>query len=215
MPRHEVIAVRGENGAWVIETRDRDSKKYRFQARVLVNAAGPWVSSLTDSVIDGAVSRSMRLIRGSHIVVPKLYAHDRCYLLQNSDDRIVFVIPYEEEFSLIGTTDREHQESLNQVTISEDEAQYLCESVNDYFNSSITLEDIVWTYSAIRPLFDDGNADADNPFTFRLFAVNIKDSRSSFGTLTSPWYINCSNLSKSLGGTSLRNMIGCIWVKLL
>ena len=126
---------------------------------MLVNAAGPWVSSLTGSVIDGAVSRSMRLIRGSHIVVPKLYAHDRCYLLQNSDDRIVFVIPYEENFSLIGTTDREHQESLNQVTISEDEAQYLCASVNDYFNSPITLEDIVWSYSAVRPLFDDGNSD--------------------------------------------------------
>ena len=160
LPRHEVISVRGENGAWVIETRDRDSKKHRFQARVLVNAAGPWVSNLTDSVIDGAVSRSMRLIRGSHIVVPRLYAHDRCYLLQNSDDRIVFVIPYEENFSLIGTTDREHQESLNQVTISKDEAQYLCASVNDYFNSSISPEDIVWSYSAVRPLFDDGNADA-------------------------------------------------------
>ena len=160
LPRHEVISVRGESGAWLIETRDRDSKRHRFQARVLVNAAGPWVSNLTDSVIDGAVSRSMRLIRGSHIVVPRLYAHDRCYLLQNSDDRIVFVIPYEENFSLIGTTDREHQESLNQVTISKDEAQYLCASVNDYFNSSISLEDIVWSYSAVRPLFDDGNADA-------------------------------------------------------
>jgi len=160
LPRHEVISVRGESGAWLIETRDRDSKRHRFQARVLVNAAGPWVSNLTDSVIDGAVSRSMRLIRGSHIVVPRLYAHDRCYLLQNSDDRIVFVIPYEENFSLIGTTDREHQESLNQVKISNDEAQYLCASVNDYFNSSISLEDIVWSYSAVRPLFDDGNADA-------------------------------------------------------
>ena len=160
LPRHEVISVRGESGAWLIETRDRDSKRHRFQARVLVNAAGPWVSNLTDSVIDGAVSRSMRLIRGSHIVVPRLYAHDRCYLLQNSDDRIVFVIPYEENFSLIGTTDREHQESLNQVTISNDEAQYLCASVNDYFNSSISPEDIVWSYSAVRPLFDDGNADA-------------------------------------------------------
>ena len=159
LPRHEVISVRGENGAWVIETRDRDSKKHKFQARVLVNAAGPWVSNLTDSVIDGAISRSMRLIRGSHIVVPRLYAHDRCYLLQNSDDRIVFVIPYEENFSLIGTTDREHQESLNQVTISKDEAQYLCASVNDYFHSSISLEDILWSYSAVRPLFDDGNAD--------------------------------------------------------
>ena len=84
---------------------------------------------------------------------------DSCYLLQNSDGRIVFVIPYEEKFSLIGTTDQEHQESLNQVIISDDEAQYLCASVNDYFHSSISLEDILWSYSAVRPLFDDGNAD--------------------------------------------------------
>jgi glycerol-3-phosphate dehydrogenase len=160
LPRHEVISARGENGVWVIETRDHDSKRHRFQARVLVNAAGPWVANLTDSVIGGAVSRNMRLIRGSHIVVPKLYAHDRCYLLQNSDDRIVFVIPYEEEFSLIGTTDREHQESLQDVAIDKNEVQYLCASVNDYFNTSISVEDIVWTYSAVRSLFDDGNADA-------------------------------------------------------
>jgi len=159
LPHHEVISARGENGAWVIETRDRDSKKHRFQARVLVNAAGPWVSNLTGSVIGGAVSRSMRLIRGSHIVVPKLYAHDRCYLLQNSDGRIVFVIPYEEEFSLIGTTDEEHHESLDEINIDKGETEYLCRSVNEYFKASISVEDIVWTYSAVRSLFDDGNAD--------------------------------------------------------
>ncbi|MCP4951796.1 MAG: glycerol-3-phosphate dehydrogenase, partial [Proteobacteria bacterium] len=117
MVRHEVVSARRENGLWVINVRDHASAKHEFRARILVNAAGPWVSQLTDSVIEGAVHRDMRLIRGSHIVVPKLYAHDRCYLLQNSDGRIVFVIPYEGDFSLIGTTDREHHESLDEINI--------------------------------------------------------------------------------------------------
>ena len=160
LPRHQVTSARRENGLWVIETRDHNSKKHQFRARILVNAAGPWVSQLTDSVIGGAVRRNMRLIRGSHIVVPKLYTHDRCYLLQNSDGRIVFVIPYEGDFSLIGTTDREHHESLDEINIDKGEAEYLCRSVNQYFKTSISAKDIVWSYSAVRPLFDDGTSDA-------------------------------------------------------
>ena len=160
MVRHEVVSARRENGLWVINARDHTSAKHEFRARILVNAAGPWVSQLTDSVIEGAVHRDMRLIRGSHIVVPKLYTHDRCYLLQNSDGRIVFVIPYEGDFSLIGTTDREHQESLEKIAIEKDEAEYLCRSVNQYFKTSISTKDVVWSYSAVRPLFDDGTSDA-------------------------------------------------------
>jgi len=160
MVRHEVVSARRENGLWIINTRDRNSTKHEFRARILVNAAGPWVSQLTDSVIGEAVQRDMRLIRGSHIVVPKLYAHDRCYLLQNSDGRIVFVIPYEGDFSLIGTTDREHQESLDEINIDKGEAEYLCRSVNEYFKTSISAKDVVWSYSAVRSLFDDGNSDA-------------------------------------------------------
>ncbi len=160
MVHHEVVSARRESGLWVINTRDRHSATHEFRARILVNAAGPWVSQLTDSAIEGAVHRDMRLIRGSHIVVPKLYAHDRCYLLQNSDGRIVFVIPYEGDFSLIGTTDEEHQESLEKIAIEKNEAEYLCVSVNQYFKTSISLEDIVWSYSAVRPLFDDGTSDA-------------------------------------------------------
>ncbi|HCX88330.1 MAG TPA: glycerol-3-phosphate dehydrogenase [Gammaproteobacteria bacterium] len=160
MARHEVVSARRENGLWVIDSRDHNSTKHEFRARILVNAAGPWVSQLTDSVIGGAVNRNMHLIRGSHIVVPKLYAHDRCYLLQNSDGRIVFVIPYEGDFSLIGTTDEEHHESLDEINIDKREAEYLCRSVNGYFKRSINVKDVAWSYSAVRPLFDDGNSDA-------------------------------------------------------
>ena len=160
MVHHEVVSARRENGLWVINVRDHASAKHEFRARILVNAAGPWVSQLTDSVIKGAVHRDMRLIRGSHIVVPKLYTHDRCYLLQNSDGRIVFVIPYEGDFSLIGTTDEEHHESLEKIAIEKGEAEYLCASVNQYFKTSISTKDVVWSYSAVRPLFDDGTSDA-------------------------------------------------------
>ena len=159
---HEVIAAQRKNDCWVIKTSDADLNVQEFCARVLINAAGPWVSKMTESVISEAVDRKIRLIRGSHIVVPKMYGHDRCYILQNSDGRIVFAIPYEDEFTLIGTTDEEHRESLDQIEIDKSETEYLCRSVSDYFKKTVQPEDVVWSYSAVRPLFDDGNSDAQS-----------------------------------------------------
>ena len=91
-----------------------------------------------------------------------MYGHDRCYILQNSDGRIVFAIPYEDDFTLIGTTDEEHRESLDQIEIDKSETEYLCRSVSDYFKKTVQPEDVVWSYSAVRPLFDDGNSDAQS-----------------------------------------------------
>jgi glycerol-3-phosphate dehydrogenase len=159
---HEVIAAQRKNDCWVIKTCDADLNTQEFCARVLINAAGPWVSKMTESVISEAVDRKIRLIRGSHIVVPKMYGHDRCYILQNSDGRIVFAIPYEDDFTLIGTTDEEHRESLDQIEIDKSETEYLCRSVSDYFKKTVQPEDVVWSYSAVRPLFDDGNSDAQS-----------------------------------------------------
>ncbi len=159
---HEVIAAQRKNDCWVIKTCDADLNTQEFRARVLINAAGPWVSKMTESVISEAVDRKIRLIRGSHIVVPKMYGHDRCYILQNSDGRIVFAIPYEDDFTLIGTTDEEHRESLDQIEIDKSETEYLCRSVSDYFKKTVQPEDVVWSYSAVRPLFDDGNSDAQS-----------------------------------------------------
>jgi len=157
---HRVISAQRNNGLWVIRTESSDGKQQEFQSRVLVNAAGPWVARLAGSVIAGTTHRKLRLIRGSHIVVKKLFDHDRSYILQNPDGRIVFVIPYEQDFTLIGTTDAEHEQSLEQIKIADDEARYLCDAVSQYFKESVSTDDIVWSYSAVRPLFDDGQSDA-------------------------------------------------------
>ena len=158
--RHEVISAEAENGKWRIRTRDINQQEQEFHARVLVNATGPWLASLSSAAIKGSQPREMRLIRGSHIVVPRCYAHDRSYILQQADGRIVFVIPFEETFTLIGTTDAEQAGPLEDVRISDDEVRYLCDAVNGYFKSPIVESDIVWSYSAVRPLLDDGRSDA-------------------------------------------------------
>jgi glycerol-3-phosphate dehydrogenase len=98
----------------------------------------------------------IRLIKGSHIVVPRLFDHDRAYIFQNADDRIVFAIPYEDDFTLIGTTDEDYEGDPARVAISEKETDYLCAAASEYFKAPITRDQIVWTYSGVRPLFDDG-----------------------------------------------------------
>jgi glycerol-3-phosphate dehydrogenase len=102
----------------------------------------------------------MRLVQGSHIVVRKLYAHDRAYMFQNSDGRIVFVIPYQDDFTLIGTTDRDYEGDPAKVKASTEEIQYLCASVSEYLAKPVNPEDVVWTYSGVRPLYDDGASEA-------------------------------------------------------
>ncbi len=160
LTRQKVVRAERENGVWVVHTEMANGERQQVRARILVNAAGPWVSQLAGSIIDDSDKRKLRLVRGSHIVVNKLFEHEQSYILQNPDGRIVFVIPYEKDFTLIGTTDADHDESLEQINIGEDEKRYLCESVSRRFKQSVGTDDIVWSYSAVRPLFDDGKSDA-------------------------------------------------------
>ncbi len=160
LTRQKVVRAERENGVWVVHTEMANGERQQVRARILVNAAGPWVSQLAGSVIHDSDKRKLRLVRGSHIVVNKLFEHEQSYILQNPDGRIVFVIPYEKDFTLIGTTDADHDESLEQINIGEDEKRYLCESVSRRFKQSVGTDDIVWSYSAVRPLFDDGKSDA-------------------------------------------------------
>ena len=131
----------------------------RITARGIVNAAGPWVAQALDATHVRAEGR-VRLIRGSHIVVPRLYDGEQAYILQNDDRRVVFVIPYEGRFSLIGTTDVPHEGDAATAHCTEEEAEYLCAAVSRQFRKPVRVEDIVWRYSGVRPLFDDG---ADDP----------------------------------------------------
>jgi glycerol-3-phosphate dehydrogenase len=124
---------------------------------VLVNAAGPWVGSVAETVIRVPGPSHLRLVKGSHIVVPRLFDHDRGYILQSSDSRVVFVLPFGRDFSLIGTTDEDFAGDPAAVAPTPDEILYLCQSVNSYFRHSIGVEDIKWAFSGVRSLYDDGS----------------------------------------------------------
>lgn len=153
--RTKVTSARREDGGWTVEL-DGEAGRQVVRARVLVNAAGPWVDEVINSALGKNDAHNVRLVQGSHIVVKKLYDHDRCYFFQNSDGRIFFAIPYEGEFTLIGTTDRDYDGDPKDVAITPEETDYLLKACNEYFARQITRDDIVWTYSGVRPLFDDG-----------------------------------------------------------
>jgi glycerol-3-phosphate dehydrogenase len=125
-------------------------------ARALVNAAGPWVRDVIANTLRLNTSEGVRLVRGSHIVTRRLFDHDKCYFFQGSDGRIIFAIPYEGDFTLIGTTDAEHATADERPECTPQEAEYLCRFASEYFKRAVTQADIVWTYSGVRPLYDDG-----------------------------------------------------------
>jgi glycerol-3-phosphate dehydrogenase len=148
------------DGGWRVTLDGPDGAQRQVQARVLVNAAGPWAAQFLREHAHMADSKSLRLVKGSHIVVRKLYEHDTAYVLQSPDRRIIFVIPYEGEFTLIGTTDVEHHGPVGQARISNSEIGYLCEQASRYLRQPITPTDVVWSYAGVRPLLEDEAADA-------------------------------------------------------
>ena len=156
-PRNKVTRAQRDAGLWQITLEDqRTGDVTQHYARILINAAGPWVSELLGGVIDSGSRDRIRLVRGSHIVTRKLFDHDRAYFFQGSDGRIVFAIPYEGNFTLVGTTDCEHAEPNEMPYCTEAEKEYLCDFVSEYFERTITKADIVWSFSGVRPLIDDG-----------------------------------------------------------
>ncbi|MGV1793650.1 glycerol-3-phosphate dehydrogenase [Rhizobium sp. A37_96] len=161
LPRTKVVSARRDGALWIIETENTATGERRaFQARLLVNAAGPWVDDVIRSAFGQNEARHVRLVQGSHIVVRKKFDDLRAYFFQNPDNRIIFAIPYERDFTLIGTTDRDYGGDPKDVAISQDETDYLCKAVSEYFREPVRSEDIVWTYSAVRPLYDDGASKA-------------------------------------------------------
>ncbi|HUD92285.1 glycerol-3-phosphate dehydrogenase [Sphingobium sp.] len=155
--RTAVTGLARTDDHWAIETRTADGGSRQFRARALVNAAGPAALDLM-RLAHGRSDRQMRLVRGSHIVVPRVFDHSFAYFFQLPDGRIFFAIPYERDFTLIGTTDRDHAGGLDHVSASEEEVAYLCESANRYFARVIKPADVVWSYAGVRPLIDDGSA---------------------------------------------------------
>jgi len=159
--RSRLVAARPQDGAWVLTVENGTTgRREEIEARVIVNAAGPWV----DRVLAGAMGRSgvhnVRLVKGSHVVVRRLFEDERCYIFQNGDGRIVFAIPYENDFTLIGTTDLDYEGDPQNAVISEAEIGYLCDAASEYFAEPVRREDVVWSYSGVRPLYDDGASKA-------------------------------------------------------
>ncbi len=154
--RTRCVAARGDGGVWRLGLEDGGEA----QARVLVNAGGPFVAQILSSVLRHNTVTRIRLVKGSHIVVPKLYAHDRCYIFQNADGRVCFAIPYHDDFTLIGTTDEDYAGDPAAVTASVEEERYLCAAVSEYFRAPVDPASIVWRYAGVRPLRDDGASKA-------------------------------------------------------
>jgi glycerol-3-phosphate dehydrogenase len=158
--RTECVAARRDGDQWEATLRSTiDGSDSSVRARCIVNASGPWVSAFLDEAVRLKRHLKIRQVKGSHIVVPKLFDHGYAYIFQNTDKRIVFAIPYEHDYTLIGTTDLDYDDDLATVEITEDETRYLCDLANRFFQNKIAPGDIVWSYSGVRPLVDD---DADD-----------------------------------------------------
>ncbi len=154
-----VDAQRDATG-WQLQLQDASGACRRVSAHALVNAAGPWAAQFLQEHAHLKESKALRLVKGSHIVVKKLFDHDHAYIFQNPDRRIIFAIPYEGEFTLIGTTDVEHDGPAGQARINDDEIAYLCERASRYFAKPVTPADVVWSYAGVRPLLGDETSDA-------------------------------------------------------
>lgn len=145
---------------WRVTLRSDNGTTHELSARALVNAAGPWAAQFLTDHAHLPQHKSLRLVKGSHIVVRKLFDHDHAYIFQNPDKRIIFCIPFQREFTLIGTTDVEHRGPIGEAHIEGDEIAYLCEQASRYFEHPVLPADVVWSYAGVRPLLDDGSGDA-------------------------------------------------------
>ncbi len=155
LTRTRCVAARRVDGVWQVQLEHADGRRQDLQARALVNAAGPWAVQFLDDVAKVGHDHALRLVKGSHIVVPRLFEHDHAYIFQQPDRRIVFAIPYEHDFTLIGTTDVDYRADPSAPKIDAEETRYLCEAANRYFLKQIAPDDVVWSYSGVRPLLDD------------------------------------------------------------
>ena len=183
--RTKAVSVERMNTMWRLTTENRRTGARGIKsARILVNAAGPWVSEVLAKAMGQNVPASVRLVQGSHIVVNKLYDHDRCYIFQNADNRIIFAIPYEGDYTLIGTTDRDYSGDPADVKTTPGEIDYLCQAANEYFSKQLSPSDVVWNYSGVRPLYDDGASSAQTAtrdYVLDLIEANGAPLLSVFG----------------------------------
>jgi len=164
LTRTRCVRAERRERTWHATLRHDDGREQAVTARALVNAAGPWAEAFLRGTAvpahgEALATKSLRLVKGSHIVVPRCFAHDHAYIFQNPDKRIIFAIPYERDFTLIGTTDVELQGDPRGARISEVETAYLCEQASRYFRRPVMPSDVVWSYAGVRPLLEDEAGD--------------------------------------------------------
>jgi len=161
LTRTQCTALERLQDHWVVTLENsRNGQVSRINARAVVNASGPWVKQTLDLDVTTHTENDVRLVKGSHVIVPRLFDHDYPYIFQNADGRVMFAIPYEQDFTLLGTTDIEVDDDPNNVAIDEAEITYILDAINKYFRQPVSREDVVWSYSGVRPLFDDESKNA-------------------------------------------------------
>lgn len=176
--REKVISADVTDGIWTVTSQNTTTgQQTKRTAKMVVNAAGPWVGDVLRGTLKSNSSAGVRLVRGSHIVTKKLFDHDKCYFFQGTDGRITFAIPYETDFTLIGTTDVEHTDPSQKPECTDEERDYLLGFINQYIAKPISKDDVVWTYSGVRPLYDDG-ADSATAAT-RDYVLKTDTSRGA------------------------------------
>lgn len=179
LTRTRCVHANRDNKGWQATLEDTLTGHHRtIKTTVIVNATGPWVSRIFDESLGMKAPKQIRMVKGSHIVVPKLNQDDEAYILQNQDDRIVFVIPYEDQFSLIGTTDVDFEGNPQEAAISQEETDYLLAIVNQYFRRQLAPNDVVWSYSGVRPLMDEEGGTAQSASRDYSFEVDDKNHQA-------------------------------------
>lgn len=163
--RSVVSSVRRGGGGWHVQGVNQKGEAFCIKAKALVNATGPWAAHFLQDRVKAVSPRSLRLVKGSHIIVPRLFSHHGAYIFQNEDGRIVFAIPYAEDFTLIGTTDVDFSGDPASAKIDAEEIIYLCAAVNKYFRQNVAPSDVVWSFSGVRPLIGEEGAGEESATT--------------------------------------------------
>ncbi|WP_432199668.1 glycerol-3-phosphate dehydrogenase [Erythrobacter sp. W53] len=176
--RTECVGLQREAESWTANLRG-EAGETQIRAKMVVNAAGPWVDAVLGRAIPRESHENLRLVKGSHLIFPKLFDGDHCYIFQNKDDRIIFAIPYERDFTLVGTTDQGFEGDPSGIDISPEEANYICDAANEYLRTDITPDEAVSSYAGVRPLYDDRSANNSTVTRDYVFELEDRDEAGS------------------------------------
>lgn len=197
LTRTMCTALERKQDHWIATIKDcRNDSARKLKISAVINASGPWVKQTLDLDITTDTENDVRLVKGSHIVVPRLFDHDYPYIFQHADGRVMFAIPYEHDFTLLGTTDIEVSGDPNEVAINEAEITYLCDAVNEYLKVPVNPQDVVWSYSGVRPLFDDESKNASK--VTRDYVLQLDNNGPPILSVFGGKITTCRKLSKQV-----------------